>query len=83
MAEERKGIPGEGTQQIQSLFGTGDENVRMLERLMGVRISLRGGEIVVEGEEEAAVDGAHAILAKLMALLAVAFAIPYVLSMMK
>ena len=70
MAEERKGIPGEGTQQIQSLFGTGDENVRMLERLMGVRISLRGGEIVVEGEEEAAVDGAHAILAKMMALLA-------------
>ena len=62
MAEERKGVPGEGTQQIQNLFGTGDENVRVLERMMGVHISLRSGEIVVEGEDEAAVDGAHTIL---------------------
>ena len=70
MAEERKGVPGEGTQQIQNLFGANDENVRALERLMGVHVSLRGGEIVVEGDDEAAVDGAHAILAKMMALLA-------------
>lgn len=69
MAEERKGVPGEGTQQMQSLFGTGDENVRLLEKLLGVHISLRGGEIVVEGEDEQAVDGAHAILKKMMVLL--------------
>ena len=69
MTEERKGVPGEGTQQMQSLFGTGDENVRLLEKLLGVHISLRGGEIVVEGEDEQAVDGAHAILKKMMVLL--------------
>ena len=70
MAEERKGVPGEGTQQMQNLFGAGDENVRLLEKLLDVHISLRGGEIVVEGEQEKAVDSAHAILTKLMALLA-------------
>ena len=70
MAEERKGVPGEGTQQMQNLFGAGDENVRMLEKLLGVHVSLRGGEIVVEGESEQAVDSAHAILEKLMVLLA-------------
>ena len=70
MAEERKGVPGEGTQQMQNLFGAGDENVRVLERMLDVHISLRGGEIVVEGGDEQAVDGAHAILAKMMALLA-------------
>ena len=36
---------------------------------MEVRISLRGGEIVVEGESERAVDGAQAVIRKLMALL--------------
>ena len=50
MAEELKGVPGDGTQQMQSLFGAGDENMRLLERLLGVRIALRGGEIVVEGD---------------------------------
>ena len=54
---------------MQSLFGAGDENMRLLERLLGVRIALRGGEIVVEGDSEAAVDRAQAIIRKLMALL--------------
>ena len=31
---------------MQNLFGAGDENMRLLEQLMEVRISLRGGEIV-------------------------------------
>ena len=69
MAEELKGVPGDGTQQMQNLFGAGDENMRLLEQLMDVRISLRGGEIVVEGESERAVDGAQAVIRKLMALL--------------
>ena len=54
---------------MQNLFGAGDENMRLLERLLGVRIALRGGEIVVEGDSEAAVDRAQAIIRKLMALL--------------
>ena len=54
---------------MQNLFGAGDENMRLLEQLMEVRISLRGGEIVVEGESERAVDGAQAVIRKLMALL--------------
>ena len=54
---------------MQNLFGAGDENMRLLEQLMEVRISLRGGEIVVEVESERAVDGAQAVIRKLMALL--------------
>lgn len=53
---------------IQNLFGTGDENMRQLERLTGVRVSLRGGEIVVEGDSEDAVDAAQEILSALIAL---------------
>ena len=55
---------------LQSLFGTGDENVRVLERLLGVRIALRGGEITVEGVTAQAVDQAEAILSSLGALCA-------------
>ena len=54
---------------MQNLFGAGDENMRLLEQLLCVRISLRGGEIVVEGASEAAVCRAEAIIGKLMALL--------------
>ncbi|MED9822819.1 MAG: PhoH family protein [Christensenellales bacterium] len=53
---------------IQNLFGTGDENVRLLEQLLNVHIALRGGEIIVEGEREQAVDRAEAVLARLGAL---------------
>ncbi len=53
---------------MQSVFGAGDENLRLLEKLCGVRVSLRGGEMIVEGEDEAGVDRARAILQKLMAL---------------
>lgn len=70
MAEEMRGVPGEGTRQMQNLFGAGDENIRLLERQLGVHIALRGGEIVVEGAVEEAVDQAHRILAKMMELLA-------------
>ncbi len=66
MAEDMNMAPLSGA--IQNLFGAGDENVRMLERLMHVRIALRGGEIVVEGEDEQAVDGAQEILRRLGAL---------------
>ena len=30
---------------LQNLFGTGDENVRLLEKLMDVHVALRGGDI--------------------------------------
>ena len=55
---------------IQNLFGTGDENVRLLEQLLHVRVRLVGGEIVVEGGEEAAVDRAREILRRLGVLCA-------------
>lgn len=68
MAEERKNASESGA--LQTLFGTGDENIRLLEKLMGVRVALRGGNIVVEGESEDAVDGANDILRHLGALAA-------------
>ena len=55
---------------IQNLFGAGDENVRLLEHLLGVHISLRDGEIAVEGEKEEAVDTAERVLISLGALAA-------------
>ena len=66
MTEERNRAPISGA--IQNLFGTGDENVRLLETLLGVHIALRGGEITVEGETEKSVDMAQDILSSLAAL---------------
>lgn len=66
MAEDRNGAVQSAA--IQNLFGAGDENMRQLEWLLNVRISLRGGEITVEGGEESAVDAADEILAALIAM---------------
>ena len=66
MAEEQKLASGSGA--LQNVFGTGDENVRLLEKLMDVHVALRGGDIVVEGGDEQRVDGAREILKKLCAL---------------
>lgn len=60
MAEEQKLASGSGA--LQNVFGTGDENIRLLEKLMRVRVALRGGDIVVEGEEERDVDNTREIL---------------------
>src|SRR5438105_6668448 len=43
-------LDDEGT---QTLFGNRDENLRMLEDEFGVKISSRGGEILVQGNAEA------------------------------
>ena len=66
MAEDQKLASASGA--LQNLFGTGDENIRLLEKLMRVRVALRGGDIVVEGEEERDVDNTREILKKLCAL---------------
>ncbi len=66
MAEDRNGAVLSAS--IQNLFGTGDENMRALERILNVRITLRSGEIAVEGASEKAVDAAQEILAALIAL---------------
>lgn len=66
MAEEQKLASGSGA--LQNVFGTGDENIRLLEKQMRVRVALRGGDIVVEGEEERDVDNTREILKKLCAL---------------
>ena len=42
-------LDDEGT---QALFGTRDENLRMLEDEFGVKISSRGNEIFVQGKDE-------------------------------
>lgn len=68
MAEDLKEAPTSGA--IQNLFGAGDENVRLLEQLLDVRIALRGGEITVEGASARSVDQAEAVLSGLGALCA-------------
>ena len=66
MAEDRKDAPLGGA--LQNVFGAGDENIRVLEKNCGVRVSLRAGEMVIEGSQEDQVDRAKAILAKLIEL---------------
>lgn len=66
MAEDQNFAPESGL--LQGLFGAGDENIRQLERLMGVHIALRDGEIIVEGGDERAVDGARDVLRRLIVL---------------
>ena len=68
MAEDMREAPLSGA--IQNLFGAGDENMRLLEHLLNVRIALRGGEIAVEGESEQAVVAAQEVLRSLGALCA-------------
>jgi phosphate starvation-inducible PhoH-like protein len=46
---------------IESLFGTRDENIRLIEQNLGVRTALREDSLELEGEE-AAVERAEAIL---------------------
>ena len=58
----------ERMEQAVNIFGSFDENIRLLEKLMRVRVALRGGDIVVEGEEERNVDNTREILKKLCAL---------------
>ena len=43
MAEEQKLASGSGA--LQNVFGTGDENIRLLEKQMRVRVALRGGDM--------------------------------------
>src|SRR5258705_602478 len=42
-------LPEEG---IRALFGPYDENIKHLEGLVGVRVNLRGSELLIEGEQQ-------------------------------
>jgi phosphate starvation-inducible PhoH-like protein len=42
-------LPEEG---IRALFGPYDENIKHLESLVGVRVNLRGSELIIEGDEQ-------------------------------
>ena len=57
MAEDQKLASASGA--LQNLFGTGDENVRLLEKLMDVHVALRGGDIVFP---KVTVGGTHTAL---------------------
>ena len=50
MAEEQKLASGSGA--LQNVFGTGDENIRLLESEFQVTVVNRGGELVISGEPE-------------------------------
>jgi phosphate starvation-inducible PhoH-like protein len=58
-------IPDEG---VESLFGTYDENLKLLEGQFGVRIRTNGHELIVEGEP-ADVGRAEKVLEQLAALM--------------
>jgi len=54
---------------VKKLFGTLDCNVRLIERHYGVSVRAVGGKLEVHGEEEAA-NATHALIEKLLALIA-------------
>ena len=54
-------INAERIEQIINVFGSFDENIKRIEQTYGVKITNRGTELKVTGEEEAADRGARAI----------------------
>lgn len=62
-------INAERIEQIINVFGSFDENIKRIEQTYGVKITNRGTELKISGEEEAADRGARAI-AGLMTLAA-------------
>lgn len=68
MADDRKNVPGNAPGVLQNVFGAGDENIRLLEKLCDVRIRLRAGDILVEGAQPENVERANAILSRLISL---------------
>ncbi|MGE5380180.1 MAG: PhoH family protein [Methylocystaceae bacterium] len=52
MAPKELRIALENNQQAAIIFGTNDENLRYLTELCHVDLSVRGGSIVIKGEEE-------------------------------
>ncbi len=54
-------INAERIEQIINVFGSFDENIKKIEQTFGVKISNRGTELKVSGDEESADKGARAI----------------------
>ena len=54
---------------VESLFGPYDENIKTLEKLLSVRVTVRGNDIMVEGDE-ADVDAVQRIIEDYSALVA-------------
>ncbi len=63
-----KSIAVDRVEEVVSLFGSGDENVRLIEKHCGVDIVSRGGELKVTGEA-AAVDKATRVIEGLIRLI--------------
>ena len=56
-----RSINAERIEQIINVFGSFDENIKRIEQTYGVKITNRGTELKVTGDEEAADKGARAI----------------------
>ena len=54
-------LNAERVEQLITAFGSFDENVNRIEQAFGVRITVRGTELKVNGDEEAAFKGARAL----------------------
>ena len=52
--EDKIYIPIEDVSLISALFGQYDENIRVIEDEINVRVSMEADNIVITGEEEAA-----------------------------
>ena len=65
-----------------SLFGSFDENIKLIEREFNVRVIVRGAELKIQGDvedvmqAEKAVEGLLHLLGRLIALLGVLFLLP-------
>ena len=59
---------GSNSVLLQKLFGSADENIKKIEDVLKVHISVRDGRIVTEGAEEASVDHAERVMNALLRL---------------
>lgn len=65
-----RSINAERIEQIINVFGSFDENIKRVEQTYGVRITNRGTELKLAGEDEEAVDRAARVLEGLLLLAA-------------
>ncbi|HYO47999.1 MAG TPA: hypothetical protein VEY33_15080, partial [Gemmatimonadota bacterium] len=63
----RRSIPLAGIDQL-TLFGTQDQNLKLVEKLSGTRLVVRDGELRLAGDPQA-VDRAAALLEHLVELI--------------
>ena len=61
-------IKPESLEHLADVFGSGDENIRIVEDAFLVKITIRGEEVRISGENETACVRAEGVVARMLEL---------------